>query len=105
MQHAHQARSEQAGLLRSGLVGVLHGCAGSAAVVLLITAVAATPLQAGLLLLLFAPMTAVSMVICSALGGALICGSGLAQRLRHRTIPILAGFSAAFGVWWLAVQA
>jgi hypothetical protein len=84
-------------------VGTLHGLAGTGAVVLLL--IAALPTRAGALaaLVVFAPMSMLSMAACS---------SGLAWALTrpriepvYRTvvIPALGTFGVAFGLWYAAL--
>lgn len=81
-------------------IGALHGLAGSAGAVLLVAAAARTPAEAILFLLLFAPMSFVSMVACSVgVSWTLRRSVALAPML---SVPVLCLFSLLFGVWYIA---
>ena len=81
-------------------IGVLHGMAGTGAVVLLLVATIPSKPDAALALIAFAPMSVLSMMACT--GGfawtftrsaaAPICGSLL--------LPALGAFGVLFGTWY-----
>jgi hypothetical protein len=81
-------------------IGLLHGLAGTGAVVLLLIAALPTQLEAALALAVFAPMSVVSMAACTA-GFAWVLTRPLVEPV-YRTvlIPGLGVFSVLFGLWY-----
>ena len=78
-------------------IGVLHGLSGTGAVVLLLIAAAPDRLEAAAALAVFAPMSIVSMALCtSAFAWALTRGV-----LHHMLlVPALGAFGLLFGIWY-----
>ncbi len=83
-------------------IGVLHGLAGTGAIVLLVLATLPSTGTAYLALLVFAPMSVVSMAACSAAWGWL--GARISRtRLAGDLFAVAAsGFALAFGLWYVA---
>lgn len=83
-------------------IGVLHGLAGTGAIVLLVLAALPSTATAYLALLVFAPMSVVSMAACSAAWGWL-GGRVSRSRLVGDVFAVAASsFAVAFGVWYVA---
>jgi hypothetical protein len=80
-------------------IGMLHGLAGTGAVVLLLIAALPTQLEAALALALFAPMSAVSMAACTATFAWMLTRRAIEPVYRTVLIPGLAVFGLSFGLW------
>ena len=79
-------------------IGMLHGLAGTGAVVLLLVAATPDPLEAAATLAVFAPMSIVSMALCtSAFAWALTRG----ELYRTVLVPVLGGLGLLFGLWYV----
>jgi hypothetical protein len=77
---------------------MLHGLAGTGAVVLLLVAATPEPLEAAAALAVFAPMSIVSMALCtSAFAWALTRG----ELYRTVLVPVLGGLGLLFGLWYV----
>jgi high-affinity nickel permease len=81
-------------------IGVLHGLAGTGAVVLLLIAALPTQLEAAAALAVFAPMTVVSMVACTSTFAWLLTRPGIEPLYRTVLIPALGLFGLLFGSWY-----
>jgi ABC-type nickel/cobalt efflux system permease component RcnA len=81
-------------------IGVLHGLAGTGAVVLLLIAALPTQLEAAAALAVFAPMTVVSMVACTSAFAWLLTRPVVEPVYRAVLIPALGLFGLAFGAWY-----
>jgi ABC-type nickel/cobalt efflux system permease component RcnA len=81
-------------------IGMLHGLAGTGAVVLLLIAALPTKLEAALALGLFAPMSAVSMAACTATFAWVLTRPAIEPVYRTVLIPGLAVFGLSFGLWY-----
>lgn len=95
--HRHvQVRTPQQALS----IGVLHGLAGTGAVVLLLIAALPSRLEAAAALGVFAPMSVLSMALCTT-GFAWVLTRPIVQPL-YRTvlIPVLGLFGLLFGLWY-----
>jgi ABC-type nickel/cobalt efflux system permease component RcnA len=81
-------------------IGLLHGLAGTGAVVLLLLAALPTRVEAAAALAVFAPMSVVSMTLCTT-GFAWILTRPVVQPV-YRTvlIPALGLFGLLFGAWY-----
>ena len=81
-------------------IGLLHGLAGTGAVVVLLIAALPTQLQSALALAVFAPMSIVSMAACTAAFAWVLTRP--ADRALYRTvlIPGLGLFGVMFGLWY-----
>jgi high-affinity nickel-transport protein len=78
-------------------IGMLHGLAGTGAVVLLLVAALPDRLEAAAALAVFAPMSIVSMALCtSAFAWALTRG----ELYRTVLVPAVGAFGLAFGLWY-----
>jgi hypothetical protein len=80
---------------QSAAIGALHGLGGTGAIVLLLATKLPSTADALLALAIFAPMSVVSMALCTALYGRL-----LIHPRTTRAIPALALTSLAFGAWY-----
>ena len=79
-------------------IGMLHGLAGTGAVVLLLVAATPDPLEAAAALAVFAPMSILSMALCtSAFAWALTRG----ELYRTLLVPVLGGLGLLFGLWYV----
>ena len=81
-------------------IGVLHGVAGTGAVVVLLIAALPSPAEATVALLLFAPMTALSMVLCTGGFAWSFTRPAVAPVANAVLIPALAAFGLVFGAWY-----
>ena len=93
--HRHvkvRSRSQAVGL------GLLHGLAGTGAVVLLMLAALPTQLEAALALAVFAPMSIVSMAACTAVFAWVLTRRVVEPVYRSVLIPALGLFGVLFGL-------
>jgi high-affinity nickel permease len=81
-------------------IGVLHGLAGTGAVVLLLIAALPTQLEAAAALTVFAPMTVVSMAFCTTAFAWLLTRPAIEPVYRSVLIPALGLFALMFGTWY-----
>jgi hypothetical protein len=81
-------------------IGLLHGLAGTGAVVVLLIAALPTQVEAAMALAIFAPMSMLSMTVCTA-GFAWVLTRPLVEPL-YRTVlvPGLGVFGVMFGLWY-----
>jgi high-affinity nickel permease len=82
-------------------IGLLHGLAGTGAVVLLLIAALPTKLEAAAALALFAPMTMLSMALCTTAFAWVLTRPGLQPLYRTVLIPALGTFGMLFGLWYV----
>lgn len=95
--HRHvRARTPQQALS----IGMLHGLAGTGAVVLLLIAALPTQLEAAAALAVFAPMTLVSMALCTTAFGWLLTRPLVQPLYRTVMIPAFGLFGLTFGLWY-----
>ena len=94
--HPHRVRTPR----QAAGLGVLHGLAGTGAVVLLLIAALPTQLEAAAALLLFAPMTAVSMTVCTTAFAWVLTRRLVAPLYRTVLVPAFGLFGLAFGAWY-----
>jgi hypothetical protein len=99
--HAHKLRTNRQAMS----IGLLHGLAGTGAVVVLLIAALPTQLEAALALAVFAPMSIVSMTACTA-GFAWVLTRPVVEPI-YRTVlvPGLGVFGVMFGLWYAGVGA
>ena len=84
-------------------IGLLHGLAGTGAVVLLLIAALPTKLEAAAALAAFAPMSVLSMTICTT-GFAWLLTRRLVDPLfRTVLIPAFGLFGLLFGAWYIGI--
>jgi ABC-type nickel/cobalt efflux system permease component RcnA len=84
-------------------IGVLHGLAGTGAVVILLLAALPTQLEAGLSLAVFAPMTVVSMAACTTAFAWVLTRPLIEPVYRRVLIPVLGLFGVMFGLWYVGL--
>ena len=84
-------------------IGMLHGLAGTGAVVLLLIAVLPSRLEAALALGVFAPMSIVSMAACTAAFAWLLTRPLIEPVYRGVLIPGLGVFGVMFGLWYTGI--
>jgi hypothetical protein len=84
-------------------IGLLHGLAGTGAVVLLLIAALPTPLQACAALAVFAPMSAVSMALCSSGFAWTLTRPAILPLYRTVLMPALGALGLAFGIWYIGL--
>ena len=109
--HRHLRRGETAGhshrRVRSPrqafAIGLLHGLAGTGAVVLLLLAAVPSQLEAGLALAVFAPMSIVSMALCTTAFAWLLTRPIVEPVYRQVLIPVTGLFGVMFGVWYIGL--
>ena len=81
-------------------IGMLHGLAGTGAVVLLLIAALPSQLEAALALALFAPMSVVSMALCTTAFAWVLTRPLIEPVYRAVLIPGLGLFGLMFGLWY-----
>jgi high-affinity nickel permease len=82
-------------------IGMLHGLAGTGAIVLLLIAALPSRLEAGLALAVFAPMSIVSMAACTAAFAWILTRPIIEPLYRTVLIPGMGAFGVVFGVWYM----
>jgi ABC-type nickel/cobalt efflux system permease component RcnA len=98
--HSHrQVRSPRQALA----IGLLHGLAGTGAVVVLLVAAIPSQLEAGLALVVFAPMSMVSMAICTTAFGWLLTRRIVEPVYRRVLIPVMGLFAVMYGAWYVGL--
>jgi high-affinity nickel permease len=97
--HPHRVRTPR----QAAGIGVLHGLAGTGAVVLLLIAALPTQLEAAAALLVFAPMTAVSMTVCTTAFAWVLTRRLVAPVYRTVLIPAFGLFGLIFGLWYVGL--
>jgi hypothetical protein len=81
-------------------IGMLHGLAGTGAVVLLLIAAVPGQLEAAVALAAFAPASILSMALFTTVFAWLVTRPAVEPVYRAVLIPALGVFSLAFGVWY-----
>jgi hypothetical protein len=84
-------------------IGTLHGLAGTGAVVLLLIAALPTQLEAAAALAVFAPMSVVSMALCTSAFAWLLTRPVLEPVYRAVLIPAFGAFGVLFGTAYAGV--
>ena len=84
-------------------IGVLHGLAGTGAVVLLLHRGAADPARGGAALAVFAPMSIVSMAACTTAFAWVLTRPVIEPIYRTVLIPALGLFGLMFGLWYAGI--
>jgi ABC-type nickel/cobalt efflux system permease component RcnA len=82
-------------------IGLLHGLAGTGAIVLLLIAALPSRLDAGLALAVFAPMSIASMAALTAAFAWVLTRPLIEPVYRTVLIPALGAFGIMFGVWYM----
>jgi hypothetical protein len=94
--HTHRPRTGPQALS----IGLLHGLAGTGAVVVLLIAALPTQLESALALAVFAPMSLVSMTLCSAGFAWVLTRPAIEPLYRTVLVPGLGVFGVMFGLWY-----
>jgi ABC-type nickel/cobalt efflux system permease component RcnA len=81
-------------------IGLLHGLAGTGAIVVLLIAALPSRLEAGLALAVFAPMSIVSMAALTATFAWVLTRPIIEPVYRTVLIPGLGAFGMVFGLWY-----
>jgi ABC-type nickel/cobalt efflux system permease component RcnA len=81
-------------------IGMLHGLAGTGAVVLLLLAALPSQLEAALALAVFAPMSIASMALCTTAFAWVLTRPLIEPVYRTVLIPGLGVFGLMFGLWY-----
>jgi high-affinity nickel permease len=98
--HAHrQVRSPR----QAFAIGLLHGLAGTGAVVLLLLAAVPSQLEAGLALAVFAPMSIISMALCTTAFAWVLTRRLVEPVYRRVLIPVMGLFGVMFGAWYIGL--
>jgi ABC-type nickel/cobalt efflux system permease component RcnA len=84
-------------------IGLLHGLAGTGAVVVLLLAALPSQLTAGLALAVFAPMSIVSMALCTTAFAWLLTRRVIDPVYRSVLIPAFGLFGVGFGLWYVGI--
>ena len=84
-------------------IGLLHGLAGTGAVVVLLLAALPTRLEAALSLAVFAPMTIFSMAACTTAFAWVLTRPLIEPVYRSVLIPALGLFGLTFGLWYVGL--
>ena len=84
-------------------IGLLHGLAGTGAVVLLLIAALPSTLEASLALALFAPMSVASMALCTTGFAWTLTRPAVLPVYRTVLMPALGATGLLFGLWYLAL--
>jgi high-affinity nickel permease len=84
-------------------IGVLHGLAGTGAIVLLLIAALPTRLEAVAAMAVFAPMSIISMAACTAAFAWILTRPVVEPIYRAVLIPLLGSFGILFGLWYVGL--
>jgi len=94
--HTHHVRSRR----QAFGIGLLHGLAGTGAVVVLLIAAMPGRLEAAAALAVFAPMSVVSMAACTSAFAWALTRPAVAPLYRVALMPAMGVFGLAFGLWY-----
>lgn len=84
-------------------IGLLHGLAGTGAVVVLLLTALPSQLEAALALAMFAPMSILSMTACTTAFAWLLTRRIVEPIYRTVLIPAMGLFGVMFGVWYIGL--
>jgi hypothetical protein len=101
-QSAHPHRNVRTPQQALGL-GLLHGLAGTGAVALLLIAALPGKLEAAAALAVFAPMSAISMTLCTTVFAWLLTRRLIDPLYRTVLIPAFGIFGVLFGGWYVGI--
>ena len=96
--HAHALKLRTSRQAMS--IGLLHGLAGTGAVVVLLIAALPTQVEAAMALAIFAPMSMVSMTACTAGFAWVLTRPAIVPLYRTVLVPGLGVFGVMFGLWY-----
>jgi len=85
---------------QAAAIGVLHGLGGTGAVALLLLAALPSTAQAAVALAMFAPMSVLSMALCTGGYAWVLRRRGLSAAYEAVGMPALSAFALAFGGWY-----
>ena len=94
--HMHRLRTSA----QAVSIGLLHGLAGTGAVVVLLIAALPSQLESALALAVFAPMSIVSMTACTAGFAWVLTRPAVEPLYRTVLVPGLGVFGVMFGLWY-----
>ena len=97
--HAHPVRSRR----QAFGIGLLHGLAGTGAVVVLLIAAMPGRLEAAAALAVFAPMSVLSMAMCTSAFAWALTRPALAPLYRAALMPAMGVFGLMFGLWYVGL--
>jgi hypothetical protein len=103
-QPAHRHLAEARTPRRAFAIGVLHGLAGTGAVVLLLIAALPSRIEAAAALAVFAPMSVVSMAAFTTAFAWVLTRRPLEPVFRTVLIPMLGLFGLSFGLWYTGLS-
>jgi ABC-type nickel/cobalt efflux system permease component RcnA len=84
-------------------IGLLHGLAGTGAVALLLIAALPSKVEAAAALAVFAPMSAVSMTLCTTAFAWVLTRRLIDPLYRTVLIPAFGLFGLFFGAWYVGI--
>jgi len=84
-------------------IGLLHGLAGTGAVVLLLIAALPSTLEASAALAVFAPMSAISMALCTSGFAWTLTRPAVMPVYRTVLMPALGAMGLLFGLWYVGL--
>jgi ABC-type nickel/cobalt efflux system permease component RcnA len=84
-------------------IGLLHGLAGTGAVVVLLLAALPSQLEAALALAVFAPISIVSMALCTTAFAWVLTRPVIDPLYRKVLIPAFGLFGVTFGLWYAGI--
>ena len=84
-------------------IGVLHGLAGTGAVVVLLIAAMPSKVEAAAAMAVFAPMSVLSMTACTAAFVWVLTRRPVEPLYRAVLIPLLGVFGVLFGLWYVGL--
>jgi len=84
-------------------IGLLHGLAGTGAVVVLLIAAMPGRLEAAAALAVFAPMSVVSMAACTSAFAWALTRPAVVPIYRVALMPAMGVFGLAFGLWYVGL--
>ena len=99
---SHRGNQVRSGRQALG-IGVLHGVAGSGAIVVLLMAQLPSESEAAFALLAFAPMSMLSMVLCTSGFAWAFTRPAVAPIYNSLLVPALGVFSLMFGGWYAGI--
>jgi len=84
-------------------IGLLHGLAGTGAVVLLLIAALPNRLEASAALAVFAPMSALSMALCTSGFAWTLTRPAVMPIYQTVLMPAIGALGVAFGIWYVGL--
>jgi high-affinity nickel permease len=103
-QPAHRHQADPRTPRQAFAIGVLHGLAGTGAVVVLLIAALPSQVEAAAALAVFAPMSLISMAAFTTAFAWVLTRPPLEPVFRTVLIPILGLFGLSFGLWYTGIS-